>query len=391
MTVRNSLYFRDENNAEFTKTANIDSPAFIGTPLVPTPKKNNNTRITNVEFVKMYINDKIHNLGFHTVSSNTGVLNVYPNKEYIVNVSGLIDMNEEDNIKLGYVVITDINDVVLAKSDNDISSVFNSTGGIVQSGTIRVRVPLNGIIKGYINYGGTIDKVLADYICAIEIDIDEYCNIYINQKEHQTIYVSANGETYSESEFIISKNSVYNVKVVPEIGYIPGTVTPGMSGVIEGDTTFDITNPTYDPCYISIVQTPNQTISVISEEIEYTDSFIGRYGSEFTVVVTPNTGYIPGEPTISEGVITSSISITATPAKAVYKTVSIIQQQHQVITLTRLDTGDTTNTLFSVPLGTRILAEIDVDPAYSPGTLNVDKYFFANDDIVVTSTEPQPR
>ena len=205
------------------------------------------------------------------------------------------------------------------------------------------------------------------------------------------MYVIANGESYSDAECMITKNSVYNVKVVPDIGYVPGTVSPSVSGIIEDTTVFTITDATYNPCYIGINNTPNQSIVVNNEGIDHTESFTARYGSEFTVNVIARQGYIPGTPSISEGVFTSSINITASEAKAVYRTVSIQQQLHQTITLTRLDTGDTTTTLFSVPDGTRILAEVEAAPYYTPGTLNVDKYFYANEDIIVTSTPPKTR
>ena len=392
MTSSNSLYFKDKNNTEFTKTANIDSPSFIGTPRVPTPRKSNSKRITNVEFVKAYMHDKIHNLGLKTTSAKSNELTLNPNKEYFINVSGLIDTPEStDNITLGYVVITDDEDNVIAKSDTSVSSNYKSTGGLIQSGSLALRTPMNGIVRAYVNYSGTKGKFPANYMCAIEVNRDEYCDIYIQQSNHQTMYVIANGESYSDAECMITKNSVYNVKVVPDIGYVPGTVSPSDSGIIEDTTVFTITDATYNPCYIGINNTPNQSIVVNNEGIDHTESFTARYGSEFTVSVIVRQGYIPGTPSISEGVFTSSINITASEAKAVYRTVSIQQQLHQTITLTRLDTGDTTTTLFSVPDGTRILAEVEAAPYYTPGTLNVDKYFYANEDIVVTSTPPKTR
>ena len=79
------------------------------------------------------------------------------------------------------------------------------------------------------------------------------------------------------------------------------------------------------------------------------------------------------------------MTINATPAKPIYYKISVRQMLHQTITLTRLDTGETTTTIFNVLKGTRILVEVRVDDGYIPGELNVDQYFYANDIPIISS------
>ena len=383
----NSLYFRSDNG-DFTKTVNVLSPSLTGTPTVPTPKKSDSMSITNVEFVKAYIDNKIKNFKFHTVTVLNNEITLYPNKEYFINVSGLIDMKKDSgNVTIGSIALTDNSGNVIGRIGG-VSSSYSCTGGIIQSGTIVVRTPMNGIVKGFVNYGGSKGQVAANYMCAIEVDRDDYCNITIKESPNQTMILTVNDDEYSPGDYMISKNSVYKIKAIPDINYKNGTISPGTEGIIEGDTIFTISEAVFDPCVVTINQSPNQTITVTNEETDHTESFIGRYGSTYTANVVSNRGYIAGTLNTVEGTIDNSITVQATPAIAIYRRIMIEQQPHQVITLTRLDSGDTTTTLFSVPDGTRILAEIKADADYIHGTLNVDAYFEANSDMIVTSTKP---
>ena len=390
MTSTNSLYFKNNNN-EFIKTANLDSPNFTGTPSVLTPQKNyQSLRIVNVDFIKNYISGKLFKFNFDTITSFENTVTLIPNKEYIIYITGFINTpeNDSEDIVLGSVVVLDNEDNVIAQSDTSTSEIYKSTGGIIQSAIIAFRSPLSGNIKTYVNYGGTKGEIPSNYLCVIRVDKDDMCDITVEESEHQTLVLYANYEEYTGNNFLIGRNSVFKTKVIPDIGYISGNVSPATEGIIEGNMTFTISPAIYNPCNITINQTPNQTIVVTSEEIEHTQSFIGRYGSMYTVRVVPDTGYSPGTPNINIGTITNSITISATSPRAIYHSISVQQWNHQTITLTRMDTGETTTTVFSVLEGTRILVEVTTDPGYISGELNVATAFDANEDIVVTSTNP---
>ena len=386
MTKTNSLYFKNGN--KFIKTANIDSPDFVGTPNIPEPiNRLESKRIATVEFVKTYINAKINKLDYHTKTSTTNEIILHPNKEYLIHVEGIINRDESLNqINFGSIALCDEQDTLLKKMDSN-EVVSDNTGGILQSGTMVIRTPISGIIKAYTDYDST--KTPAKYICAVEIDRDDYCIITLNDTDHQKMYFYTNDETYIEPEFMISKNSVYTIKIIPDIGYKQGTVTPSTSGIVEGDTVFDITPAIYDPCYITINQTPNQTIYVSNEGITHSDSFIGRYGTDFDVTVVADAHYTAGTPSIDHGVIDDNITITASQAKQIYHKITVKQWAHQTITLTRLDTGETTTRMFNLPEHTKILVEVVCKPDYIPGELNVDTTFYADEDMVVTTTKPK--
>ena len=393
MTDTNSLYFKSNN--KYIKTANLKSPNFNGTPIVPTPEKISlNSRIVNVEFVNNYINGKIYKFGFDTITSFENIVNnLIPNKEYLIYVSGFINIPEDntEDIVLGTVAILDDEDNVVVQSDSDVSEFYKSTGGIVQTATMAFRSPMSGTIKAYINYGGTKGNIPSDYLCITRVERDDNCNINVEESEHQTLYIYANNEVYTGKNFLISKNSVYKAKVVPDIGYISGIISPSSEGIIEGNMVFSMSPAEYNPCNIKINQTPNQTIIVTSENIEHTQSFVGRYGSDYSVRVVANTGYSPGTLNTTSGTITGEINVIVTPAIAIYHNVIIRQWNHQTITLTRMDTGETTTTLFSVLEGTRISVEVTTDSNYIPGELNVPTEFTVVADIGVTTTKPIKR
>lgn len=392
MTTLNSLYIK--NNDEFIKTANLDSPNFTGTPTVPTPEKASlSSRIVNVEFIKNYINGKLYKFGFDTITSYENEITLIPNKEYMIYISGLIDMQENDteDIVLGTVAVLDDEDNLIVQSDPGVSDVYKSTGGIIQSATMAFRSPMSGIIKTYVNYGGSKGNIASNYLCIIRVERDDNCNISVEETEHQTLYIYANNEVYTGRNFLISKNSLYKAKLIPDIGYINGTISPNDEGIIEGNMIFSMTPAEYNPCNIVIIQSPNQTIILTTEDEEHTKNFIGRYGSAYTVRVEAEPGYIPGILNTTEGIISESMNIIATPATAVYYNIVVRQWNHQRITLTRMDTGVTTTTIFSVLEGTKILVEVTTDPDYIPGELNVPTVFNATENVVVTTTKPVKR
>lgn len=392
MTTLNSLYIK--NNGEFIKTANLDSPNFTGTPTVPTPEKASlSSRIVNVEFIKNYINGKLYKFGFDTITSYENEITLIPNKEYMIYISGLIDMQENDteDIVLGTVAVLDGEDNLIVQSNPGVSDVYKSTGGIIQSATMAFRSPMSGVIKTYVNYGGSKGNIASNYLCIIRIERDDNCNISVEETEHQTLYIYANNEVYTGRNFLISKNSLYKAKLIPDIGYINGTISPNDEGIVEGNMIFSMTPAEYNPCNIAIIQSPNQTIILTTEDEEHTKNFIGRYGSAYTVRVEAEPGYIPGILNTTEGIISESMNIIATPATAVYYNIVVRQWNHQRITLTRMDTGVTTTTIFSVLEGTKILVEVTTDPNYIPGELNVPTVFNATENVVVTTTKPVKR
>lgn len=393
MANKDSFYFQSDSDTKFTKTANLDSPQFIGTPTVPTPEQGDYARLVNVEFIKKYVEDKIHRFTFHSNSVEDYEIQLYGNKEYIINVSGLIEMQASETVftRLGSIALCDSEDNLISRMDTP-SDSFHSTGGLMQSGTLVIRTPINGIVRAYVNFGGSSGRLPAKHICAVEVDRDEYVTVHLKQKVNQTLYFIANGERYSGNEVLISNRSVYTLTAVPEIGYIPGAIGPSTSGVLDGDATFEIEDAVYSPCTITINQSPNQTIYVEFEGNEYIESFVGRYGGTYTVRIESSYGYTAGTLNITEGNIVGDVTIYATPAKAIYRMVSIVQKPHQTVTLTRMDTGATTTTSFNVPQGTQVLAEVEAEDGYLPGELSVDQFFTVEEqDIVVTVSEAIPR
>lgn len=94
-------------------------------------------------------------------------------------------------------------------------------------------------------------------------------------------------------------------------------------------------NQTYT---VSIKQTPNQTITVItSDGTKHTSDFTAKVGTTWTATVNADTGYNAGKLIASSGTINGATTVSATEATIKTFDFNITQSAHQTITVT---TGD---------------------------------------------------
>lgn len=143
--------------------------------------------------------------------------------------------------------------------------------------------------------------------------------ILINPTTHQTIIVTNDGVDYRKS-FLAKANSTYTVDVVPDEGYLAGTLNT-TGGTVTSDISITVTSATMDPKYesytLTIIQSDNQTITVVCNHNTYTDTFKDKKGSSYVASIDSVAGYIPGTLSSTSGTLDSDTTISATAAEAV--------------------------------------------------------------------------
>lgn len=85
---------------------------------------------------------------------------------------------------------------------------------------------------------------------------------------------------------------------------------------------------------VTIVQSANQTITVICNGNSYTSTFTAKAGSTYTASISASTGYNAGTLSSTSGTLTDSITISATAATLKTYTYTINQPTGGTITVT---------------------------------------------------------
>lgn len=119
---------------------------------------------------------------------------------------------------------------------------------------------------------------------------------------------------------------------------------------------------------VTIIQTPGQIVKVTCNGEEHDTDFQALAGSQYTVTVTPQTGYVAGAPSSQSGYVNSDITITASPASKATYLVTIQQSANQTIKVVANGTTYTSN--FSAEYGTTYTAMVTPNEGYNAGTLS---------------------
>ena len=122
---------------------------------------------------------------------------------------------------------------------------------------------------------------------------------------------------------------------------------------------------------ITIIPSDNQTIKVTCNGSTHQESFDAPAGSQFTVTVTPATGYTAGAIIVNpntNGYLTENISISAEPATRNTYLFTITQSDNQMITV--VCNGESHTSSFTANYGDTWTATVTPDEGYIVGTLN---------------------
>ena len=180
----------------------------------------------------------------------------------------------------------------------------------------------------------------------------------------------------------VSNGSYWEIKnnnTVCYLGLVP-SASAGKTGfdtplkVKKNNTEYIVQTKVVNYFTVTINQSANQTITVTCGGKDYTSTFSALAGSQYTVKVTPNTGYTAGTPNVTSGYVNSNISISASAATKATYVFTINKTSNQTITVTY---GGTTykstasaNTTFTATYGEKWTATIAGATGYNPGTLS---------------------
>lgn len=239
-----NLYYYD--NGTIKQLANLDSPAFTGTPKTDTVDGTNDFQLVNLEFLKTFINKQIEKTTIESTYTHGEVIkDLVAGADYMVSIYGLNTMTSISGNKLiGYPVILNSNGEILGYAGRA-TTIDWPDGYFPQSATIRITAPIDGYCYGFISYGSSGNpNISASYMSAIRLN-DTFIKVNklsIAQSPNQTIKVIYNGIVYTD-DFTFLPNTHLTIIVEPDFGYLPGTISisgsnysnTGSDYIINGD------------------------------------------------------------------------------------------------------------------------------------------------------------
>lgn len=134
---------------------------------------------------------------------------------------------------------------------------------------------------------------------------------------------------------------------------------------------------------VTIIQSNNQTITVSCGNKLYTETFVADIGIPFTAFITPSEGYTAGELNYTSGTISKGLTINASVAEIAMYKISIVQSDHQTITVTNGNHTYTTD--FAAAHGTPFSVVVSADPGYTAGELNYTSGVVSTN-MIITAT-----
>lgn len=219
-----------------------------------------------------------------------------------------------------------------------------------------------------------------------ELPENKTFSVTIVQPSSTIIEVVVNGVEIHTESFIANWDDIYEVRF--QDGYNPENL---LINAIKGKISRDITIKTYsasednkhETFTVTIVQSENQTISVLHNGVIKTNSFTAQRYDYYNATVEAIYGYTPGKLNNESGSITDDVVISASAAtkdQTTYKTITITQTAHQVITVKYNGTNYTTS--FTAPLNSTYTVSIKADEGYTAGAI-IDE----GDGVVYDDTE----
>ena len=353
------LQFLDLDNTTFKDIATTDSPSFIGEAQTSNPNENNIDQIVNLRFVNKWITKTINSFNTETLEANSNcITGLVPGADYLINMYGVNNLNYDpdfpynkvwaDTFPDGYIFVNDTDKVFIEDEEDPLPP------GYVRIGYFAVVDKANRIL-------GKSD---------IRIRKLDWPNSNSSFPESITMRITApiDGYVYGYMNF--------------GLHFAPAIPVKYMNAVRVNDVKID----TYKA---SIVQQENQTVIVTVDGIDYKDSFTVLPGSSFTTRSEGYPGYRGGTVSPESGVFTKNTIFTVSPVVPTNYTATIVQTEHQTITVT-YNGNDYTSTINNIPLNSTLLARItSVDYGYTAGRINQPN-IKVKSDVEITATPAVP-
>lgn len=300
---------------------------------------------------------------------------------YIVKKKYTITINQTSNQTI----------TVYSKLNNqNYTSTFVTTEG--DSLNIKITSP-TGYISGDITLDGKIynsfeiNDINSNHtISATNATALKYI-LNITQSNHQTITVTANGNKYISYAYL-PYGTKWTATITADIGYTAGTLNK-TSGTITGDDNISATPASKDEYTLSIIQSAHQTITVHANNIDYTSTVSLPYGTKWTAVIKPDTGYNAGGLNKYSGTITGDDSVFATSAANKINYRIIIKQTENTITTVTCTYPDDINHAItwttgtkSFPYGSTWIAYTEGVTGYTAGEVNLPSGTLTSDTYI---------
>ena len=274
----------------------------------------------------------------------------------------------------------------------------------------RVEVLDQWIEEGYepgMIVGPTSGILTEDILIEATSASQKKVTLYITQYEHQRIGVFIDSQIITDYQTILPYESTGNIFIETDEGYEPGTIVENefianydAPIVSEGRTfvarllpmTQDVrvaaSSDAIQYFTLTIVQSPHQTITVTTDQPGIPIAGGGvKYpkGTKWKATITAELYYTAGKLNQSSGILNSDFTIEATPATRDIVNITIIQTDHQTISVTCDDVSYTEN--FTCYKGTPYSAHIQPNMWWEPGVLNIPEDGIFVKDTTVTCTE----
>ena len=355
------LQFLDTDN-EIKDIANIDSPSFIGEGVTVNPVDTNDEQVINFRYLKRLLEKNINAYNTDTSESYSNTLNnLVPGSDYMINLYGINTLNVDPDFPYDYIWTAQYPEDYVFVNDTD--KVF-------------IEDEDRPLPKGYtkIGYFAILDKA----------------NNVLGRSDDKIKYIDWPNENASFPD------AATIVITAPIDGFIYGFLNYGMIFAnaipVKYMSAVRINDVKIDTYKASIIQQDNQSIIVTVNGIDYKDNFTALPGTPFTARSVGYPGYKGGTVEPSTGVFDDNKVFTVSPAIVTTYTATIVQTEHQTITVTYSGTDYTGNTeIQNLPLNAVLIARItSVEYGYNAGKIIPKSNIKIKEDTVITATEVTP-
>ena len=269
---------------------------------------------------------------------------------------------------------------------------YTSTFETTEGDSLNIKITSStGFISGYITLDGKrynsfeINDIKNNHtISATNATALTYI-LNIDQSNHQTITVHANGKTYTNN-VSLPYGTKWTATITADTGYTAGTLSK-TNGTMTGNDSISATAAIIKQFTLTITQSEHQTITVHANNKDYTNNVSLPYGTKWTAVIKPDTGYNSGRLNKYSGTITGDDSVYATSAANKINYRIIIKQTENTIT-TVTCTYDINHTITwttgtkSFPYGSTWIAYTEGVTGYTAGEVNLPSGTLTSDTYI---------
>ena len=270
---------------------------------------------------------------------------------------------------------------------------YTSTFETIEGDTLNIKIaPSIGYKNGYITLDGNkytsseITNIKNNHtISATNATAINY-TLSINQSNHQTITVTANGNKYT-SNVSLPYGTKWTAAIAAETGYTAGKLNK-TSGTISGNDSVSASPASKNGYTLSIIQSKHQTIIVHANNNDYTSNVSLPYGTKWTAIIKPDTGYTAGTLSKVSGTITGNDSVNASAATIINYKITIRETENTITTVTATSSVDSKNVITwttgskSFPYGSTWTAHTEGATGYTAGEVNLPSGTLTSDTII---------